>query len=114
MCWIPQIIKFICFSFCFFLLIIIGAYCGKGLYLYSGQNSTDISLVIMNPDFYVPDQTFWLIGIGFGIIVFVFFALLYCICNYAMKLCEDCCCHESQIATKKDVYSIMALLPTHV
>jgi polyferredoxin len=99
---ICKILTFISCTICFLIIIIIGGYIGKGLYLYSGKNATDLAVVLTSSEFYVPDLTFWCIGIGFALVILIVFTALYCIAVCIFNAFKDICCYDSQPVTRKD------------
>lgn len=93
-----RICEFACgLCFCAFL-VVFGGYLGKGVYLYSGTSVTPLH-VVQDPNFYVPDGTFWACGFAVLILLFAFMVLMRAL-FVALQRCVDyifchmCCgCH---------------------
>lgn len=98
-----KICRFMCYVVLVMVLVFIGGYLGKGIYLHANKDNTgDVMLhdVLIDPNFWVPDGYFWVFGIAFVVLLFVATAImrglfmgLYWLLKYLVR--RLCCRGES-------------------
>lgn len=71
-----KICQFVSYVIGAFILIFIGGYVGKGIYLHVNKGDERLVDVLVDDEFWVPDGDFWVFGIAFFVLFFLALALL--------------------------------------
>jgi hypothetical protein len=70
--------NFIRNAFAFIVVIFVFGYIGKGLMDFYGQPNINVAQELLDPNFWIPDWTFWVMGFSFTAILFGFcFSIKY-------------------------------------
>jgi len=81
---------------CCLIFVVLFGYIGKGIYLYSGQEGVDVSEVVTDPNFYIPDLSFWVFGCVGVLLLFcllvIIRAILVGVFNCTSKIVRRYCC----------------------
>jgi hypothetical protein len=80
-----KILEFGCSILCIVILVFVGGYVGKGIYVQHNNPDESTYHMIRDPSFYTPDFTFWALGIVFVILLFALLAILQWILSKMWK-----------------------------
>lgn len=71
-----KLCKLLCTLFFIAILVVVGGYVGKGIYIQHNNPNESTYSMIRDSSFYIPDFYFWLFGLTFAFLVIAVLAIL--------------------------------------
>lgn len=101
-----KLCQFGCTIVCILILLVVGGYVGKGIYIQDNNPNETTYSMIRDSSFYAPDFIFWVAGISFVVALFGLLAILQIILSLMFKgmkrfflwvICFPCCENDTDL-----------------